>query len=222
VAATGMVPVDLDIELPNLATEWMMGNISTLLAELGDSWPGRARDLTAAIEDGLRLSQTLYNLHTAAVAEAKRLQVNEAMAAAFEQVDFVIAATNPGPAFAAEAQMSRPPNQVLDRLMAHPASRWGTRGVLSIVRILSGVFPKLPHALIERVAQRVPDLITMGGLTIVSNIYGNPAVSIPAGLVEGLPLGMQVLARHHADPLLLDVALAAERALPWPRIAIRE
>jgi len=34
--------------------------------------------------------------------------------------------------------------------------------------------------LIERVVELVPDLVTMGGLTIISNVYGNPAVSIPA------------------------------------------
>ena len=59
----------------------------------------------------------------------------------------------------------------------------------------------------------------MGALTIISNIYGNPAVSIPAGLVDGLPVGMQVLARHHDDELLFDVALAAERTAPWPLVA---
>jgi aspartyl-tRNA(Asn)/glutamyl-tRNA(Gln) amidotransferase subunit A len=28
-----------------------------------------------------------------------------------------------------------------------------------------------------------------------------------------------VLARHHADELLFDVALAVERARPWPLVA---
>ena len=37
--ATGMVEVDLDIKLPNLAVQWMMGNLSTLLADLGARWP---------------------------------------------------------------------------------------------------------------------------------------------------------------------------------------
>jgi len=45
------------------------------------------------------------------------------------------------------------------------------------------------------------------------------AVSIPAGTVAGLPVGMQVLAAHHRDALLLDVALAVERARPWPLVA---
>ena len=59
----------------------------------------------------------------------------------------------------------------------------------------------------------------MGALTMISNIYGNPAVSIPSGLVDGLPVGMQVLTRHHADELLFDVALAVERETPWPKVA---
>jgi aspartyl-tRNA(Asn)/glutamyl-tRNA(Gln) amidotransferase subunit A len=58
-----------------------------------------------------------------------------------------------------------------------------------------------------------------GALTIPSNIFGNPAVQIPAGTVRGLPVGLQVLARHHCEPLLLDLALLAERERPWPLTA---
>ncbi len=54
---------------------------------------------------------------------------------------------------------------------------------------------------------------------MISNLYGNPAVSIPSGLVDELPVGMQVLGRHHEDALLFDVALAAERIAPWPLVA---
>jgi aspartyl-tRNA(Asn)/glutamyl-tRNA(Gln) amidotransferase subunit A len=44
-------------------------------------------------------------------------------------------------------------------------------------------------------------------------------MSIPAGLVDGLPVGLQVLAAHHTEPWLLDLALVAERELPWPKVA---
>jgi Asp-tRNA(Asn)/Glu-tRNA(Gln) amidotransferase A subunit family amidase len=87
------------------------------------------------------------------------------------------------------------------------------------VRLAGAVAPKLPSAILEEVSRRFPEVVTMGALTIVSNIYGNPAVSIPAGTVDGLPVGMQVLARHHQDALLFDVALAAERERPWPLVA---
>ena len=73
--------------------------------------------------------------------------------------------------------------------------------------------------MLDIASERFPDLVHMGALTIISNIYGNPAVSIPSGFVDGLPVGMQVLTRHHADELLFDVALAVERENPWPKVA---
>jgi aspartyl-tRNA(Asn)/glutamyl-tRNA(Gln) amidotransferase subunit A len=58
-----------------------------------------------------------------------------------------------------------------------------------------------------------------GALTIPANLSGNPAVSIPVGQVRGLPVGMQVIGRHHAEELLLDLALQTERERPWPLVA---
>ena len=42
-AATGMVEVDVSVELPNLAAHWMMGNVATLRADLGDALAGVRR-----------------------------------------------------------------------------------------------------------------------------------------------------------------------------------
>lgn len=59
-----------------------------------------------------------------------------------------------------------------------------------------------------------------GALTIPANISGYPAISIPAGLnSNGLPIGLQAYTRRHDDALLLDLALAMERARPWPLTA---
>ena len=219
IAATGMIEVDRKIEVPNLAAQWMMGNLATLLADLGDRWPTCAPDLTDEVAIGLWLAQSMYNLHTAAVAERQRIQANEAMAAAFDDVDFVIAATNPGPAFAADSPMSNPSTSFIDSAKANPIARLGFRGLMGGVRLAAGAFPKLPSALLDIASERFPDLVHMGALTIISNVYGNPAVSIPSGFVDGLPVGMQVLTRHHADELLFDVALAVERDRPWPKVA---
>lgn len=219
--AAGWVEVPTSVELPNMTIEWMMGNVSTLLATLGDRWPARAGELTHAIEDGLRISQTFYNLSTAATAERKRLDLNRAMAKLFDEVDFVLTATNPGPAFAADSEMSRPPNGFLDPLMDSRAARHTLRAAMAALRVTTGVFPRLPGWLFRHVERLIPDLLEMGALTIPSNIYGNPAVSLPAGLIDGLPIGLQVLAPHHHDALLFDVALLAEREIGWPLIAPR-
>jgi len=58
-----------------------------------------------------------------------------------------------------------------------------------------------------------------GALTFAANLAGLPAVSIPVGTVDGLPVGMQVIGRHHEEPVLLALARLAERTRPWPLVA---
>ena len=58
-----------------------------------------------------------------------------------------------------------------------------------------------------------------GQLTFPANLHGNPAISIPAGSIDGLPIGLQIVGRHFSEPLLLDLALTMERNRPWPLTA---
>ena len=58
-----------------------------------------------------------------------------------------------------------------------------------------------------------------GRLTFPANLHGNPAISIPAGSLDGLPIGLQVVGRHFTEELLLDLAITAERERPWPMVA---
>lgn len=52
-------------------------------------------------------------------------------------------------------------------------------------------------------------------LTYLVNFTGHPAASIPAGLADGLPVGMQVIGRRNADVDVLAASAAFERRQPW-------
>jgi aspartyl-tRNA(Asn)/glutamyl-tRNA(Gln) amidotransferase subunit A len=56
--------------------------------------------------------------------------------------------------------------------------------------------------------------------TMLANLCWNPAISVPAGLTaDGLPVGLQVIARRHHDDVPLRLARILEQARPWPRLA---
>lgn len=48
--------------------------------------------------------------------------------------------------------------------------------------------------------------------TLPFNLTGHPAMSLPIGFSGGLPLGMQILARHHAEAMICRVGAAFEAA----------
>ncbi len=53
--------------------------------------------------------------------------------------------------------------------------------------------------------------------TIGANLAGLPAVSVPCGLVDGLPVGLQIIGPHFAEERLLAAAHAWQRASDWHR-----
>jgi amidase/aspartyl-tRNA(Asn)/glutamyl-tRNA(Gln) amidotransferase subunit A len=52
-------------------------------------------------------------------------------------------------------------------------------------------------------------------LTYPINFTGHPAASIPAGMVKGLPVGMQIIGRRYADADVFAASAAFERLRPW-------
>jgi Asp-tRNA(Asn)/Glu-tRNA(Gln) amidotransferase A subunit family amidase len=52
-------------------------------------------------------------------------------------------------------------------------------------------------------------------LTWPFNLTGHPVASVPAGLVDGLPVGMQVAGRRFADDDVLAASAAFEGIRPW-------
>lgn len=173
----GLTIVDVPVQLPGLGLEWALTNLATLRADLDGLWPECAELLSPQIAFGLEFADKAMNLETAARAELARIHANETMAAIFDEVDFIIAATNPDVAYPAEVQLN------------------------------------------TRVGEQKVGPENNGALTIPANICGNPAISIPVTPVDGLPVGMQVIGKHHEDALLLDLALLVERTCPWPLVA---
>jgi Asp-tRNA(Asn)/Glu-tRNA(Gln) amidotransferase A subunit family amidase len=173
----GLRLVEVPVHLPGLGYEWAMTNLVQLRRELGDRWPDCRDDLTAEMAFGMELAEKVFNLDLAATCELQRTEANERMAEVFDQVDFIISATNPDVAFPADVSLN------------------------------------------TRVGDQRVGPENNGALTIPANVVGNPAISIPAGTVDGLPVGLQVIGRHHTDALLLDLALTVERACPWPLVA---
>jgi amidase len=52
-------------------------------------------------------------------------------------------------------------------------------------------------------------------LTYPVNFTGHPAASIPAGLVDGLPVGMQIIGRRYDDASVFAASAAFETLRPW-------
>lgn len=58
-----------------------------------------------------------------------------------------------------------------------------------------------------------------GLLTFPCNLHGNPGISVPAGMIDGLPVGLQIIGPHFSEQVLLELASILERERPWPLVA---
>ena len=54
--------------------------------------------------------------------------------------------------------------------------------------------------------------------TMPANIAGIPGISVPAGVVDGLPVGLQLMARPLGEETLLRAAYAYEQATGWSKL----
>ncbi|MVA36305.1 amidase [Agrobacterium vitis] len=69
-----------------------------------------------------------------------------------------------------------------------------------------------PDAPIEEIAARA---FEMSGSTSPFDVTGHPAISVPCGLSEGLPVGLMLVARHWREATLYRAAEALERSADW-------
>lgn len=77
--------------------------------------------------------------------------------------------------------------------------------------ILLPTMPVLPFRLGEKISNPV-DLYNLDLFTIIANLTGLPAISIPAGFSkEGLPYGVQLIANAFEEQKLIDLACLFEK-----------
>jgi aspartyl-tRNA(Asn)/glutamyl-tRNA(Gln) amidotransferase subunit A len=55
--------------------------------------------------------------------------------------------------------------------------------------------------------------------TVPFNTSGHPNISVPAGTVNGLPVGLSIVGRRYRDDQVLAAAKVFEQARPWPLLA---
>ncbi len=80
--------------------------------------------------------------------------------------------------------------------------------------LLTPTSPTLPF----RIGERVDDPVQMylsDICTLPINIAGIPAISIPAGFAQGLPIGMQIIGKPFAEEMLFKIACAYQQATDW-------
>jgi aspartyl-tRNA(Asn)/glutamyl-tRNA(Gln) amidotransferase subunit A len=74
--------------------------------------------------------------------------------------------------------------------------------------------PTVPFKLGEKVDDPI-QMYLSDVCTLPINIAGLPAISVPAGFADGLPIGMQVIGKPFDEETILRVAFAYEQATDW-------
>jgi len=84
-----------------------------------------------------------------------------------------------------------------------------TKAFKKVDCIIIPTVPKLPHKIGEKIT--VEEMYSYDTLTIPSNLTGNCSLSIPAGKIQGIPVGMQIICDKFQDTKMLQIARSFEK-----------
>jgi aspartyl-tRNA(Asn)/glutamyl-tRNA(Gln) amidotransferase subunit A len=87
--------------------------------------------------------------------------------------------------------------------------------VLDEVDVIAG--PAAPNTAfaLNDTSKSITDMYMEDVFTIGANLAGLPAISLPAGLVNGLPVGLQLIGRRFGEAQLLNVAHQFQNRTDW-------
>ncbi|HJX50555.1 MAG TPA: Asp-tRNA(Asn)/Glu-tRNA(Gln) amidotransferase subunit GatA [Candidatus Nanoarchaeia archaeon] len=77
--------------------------------------------------------------------------------------------------------------------------------------IISPTVPRLPHKIGEKIS--IEEMYSYDALTIPANLAGNCALSLPAGKIDGVPVGMQIMCDCFEDEKMLQIARSFEKTI---------
>jgi len=80
--------------------------------------------------------------------------------------------------------------------------------------LITPTSPTIPFKIGEKVDNPL-QMYLSDVCTLPINIAGVPAISIPAGFADGLPIGMQIIAKPFAEETILKIAYAYQQATEW-------
>jgi aspartyl-tRNA(Asn)/glutamyl-tRNA(Gln) amidotransferase subunit A len=64
--------------------------------------------------------------------------------------------------------------------------------------------PKLPHKLGSKIS--IEDMYDYDALTVLANLAEIPAINVPAGKINDIPVGLQILAPKFREDVMFSVA----------------
>jgi aspartyl-tRNA(Asn)/glutamyl-tRNA(Gln) amidotransferase subunit A len=82
------------------------------------------------------------------------------------------------------------------------------------------VTPTSPTVAFE-IGEKTEDPLTMylsDIFTVPINLAGLPAISLPCGFVDGLPVGLQIIGKQFGEQIILNLANAYEQSTNWYKI----
>jgi len=85
--------------------------------------------------------------------------------------------------------------------------------------LIAPTVPILPFKIGEKINDPV-SLFLVDINTVMSNLSGIPSISIPFAMSNGLPIGMQMMAKHLDDKSLLQAGKALENTVHLPEVSI--